>query len=243
MEMLTFGAPSILFGKAIGGKPIEFFRDFIVGYPAVDAALMSESDPTGTFSETADRGEWLVTQDAGGTLPVVQDDADGGWIAFTSDGDMDDQMTVQLNGESFLLARGRRLMYETRLRFDLMTENALWGMSVNTTDPLTTAPSDYIAFNIMADGDLLFVSDAASAGTTATDTGVNLTAATFATFAFVWDGIDTIRAYVNGVKVYSTTTTIPVGAYLSPFYTVQAVANALTATVDWIYIANERAAT
>ena len=220
--------------------PVVFWEDFLVGYTGVDAALANESDPTGIFSATADRGEWLYTADAGGTDPVVQDDADGGWVLMKSDGDSGDQCTIQLNGESFFLTKGRRLYYQARLKVDVVTQDALWGLSVNTTDPLGTTPSDYVAFELDGDADLEFVADTGSAGTAQTDTGSNVAADTFAVYTFEWDGKDQIRAYVDGVKVHTTKTTIPTDKYLSPFFTCQSAGAELTMTIDYVLVVNER---
>ena len=226
--------PSFLPGKAMNG-PVTFFDDFLTGVTENGAK----------FATTADLGDWLVTADvftSHGANPTVQDDADGGWVRFASDDDAGDQVTMRANGESFLLAIGRRTVYETRLRFVSTTQDALWGISVNTTDPLGTRPSDYIGFELDGTADLEFTADTGSAATAQVDTTANVVAGTFATFSFIWDGIDTIRVYFNGAKVYQTKTTIPVGTFMSPFFTVQSAGAEPAMTIDYVLIVNDRAA-
>jgi hypothetical protein len=222
---------------------VVFFEDFIGSYFAKDDELTNESDPCGQFSEVANRGAWLVTQETKGEIECVvpQDDADGGWIKVISDTDDGDQVCCQLNGEPFKLEAGRQMSFECRLDFASVADHAMVGLAVNTTDPITTAPSDYIAFSIDGDADLLFVADTGSAGTTPVDTGEDVAEGTFVTVGFEWDAVGQLVVYVDGSVITSTTTTIPEDKFLSPFIAVES--NGTTAgevIVDYISITNER---
>lgn len=223
--------------------PVVFFDDFLTGGFAKDDELTNESDPAGKFSEVANRGDWLVTQTTTGQIEAVaiQDDADGGHVQIISDTDDGDHVCCQLNGEPFLLKEGRRLEWECRVKFTSTADHALLGLAVSTTDPITTTPSDYIAFAINGDADLECVSDAGSAGTSVTDTDEDVATDTFVVLAFVYDGEDTIDFLVNGEQVHVTATTVPKDAYLSPFFAVES--NGTTAgqvVVDYVQVINER---
>lgn len=221
--------------------PVVYFNDFVAAYTGVDAALANESDPTGVFSAVADRGEWLISADPAGAEPAPQDDADGGWVKFNCDGDAGDRMSLQLNGEPFYVTKGRKCFLETRVQLDGVTSDFLVGLSVATTDPIETAPSDYIAMGQIADADFVTVADTGSAGTSLADSGSDLTAATWHVMAFEYHGDGTVTFYLDGSKVARTTTTVPDGVYMSPFICAQSNGAELAVTWDYILVVNERA--
>lgn len=235
-------SPSRLPGEVINAQ-VVYFNDFITGYPAVDLALSSESDPTGTFADTADRGEWLHVITTGGVAPIVQDNGDGGQVAFNCDGDAGDHSQIQLNGEAFTFALGRRLIWESRLKFSNVTSDMAVGLSLSGTDLFETPSAvGVFAFTLTADADLEYYADTTGGATpVTTDTGFDIIADTFHILSFEWDGVDEVRMYADGASIAATTVNMPIGRALSPFFVVQSNGSELAITIDYIYVAMDRA--
>lgn len=236
--------PAGRLGNIIGGANIVFFDHFLDGYG-------TDATPTlaGKYSETANLGDWLLVSDtftSHGNDPTPADDADGGWVQMAPDDDAGDHVSIQKNGEAWKVEKGRKLYYETRIKMSVVT-SAFWvGLSVNTTDPHASAPTDCIAFRTTgtaADVDIDYLVRVGNAGS-AVDTGADLTADTFVILAFEYDGNETISFFVNGVfKVKATGTAIPYGTYLSPVFCVERVlaadATTHTLTIDYVYVSNQ----
>ena len=225
-------------------KPIVFFDDFMVcGRTNVDAALMSESDPWAWISDGADNGAWLVTYDDLATeatqLPIIQDDADGGWIACTTDATADEHISMQLNGESFVVAKDRVTVFEWKGKVSAITADLFIGLSVNTTDPHASAPSDAIAFKMSGDADIEVLARIGSSGT-GVDCGVDMAADTMTTLGFRWDGQGTVQFFVNGVLAYSAAYAVTSTLYFSPVICIETNGAALTLTSDYVYVEVER---
>lgn len=225
-------------------KPIVFFDDFMVcGKSQVDAALMSESDPWGWISDLADGGAWLVSYDAlvdaAAQLPLIQDDADGGWIACTTDATSGERISMQLNGESFAVALGRVTCFEWKGKVSATTADAFIGLSVATTDPHASAPSDAIAFKLSGDADIEVLARIGSSGS-GVDCGVDIVADTMTTLGFRWDGKDTVQFFVNGVLAYTSSYAVTSTLYFSPVICIESNGAALTLTSDYAYVEVER---
>jgi hypothetical protein len=223
--------------------PVVFFDDFIGAYMHTSVA----AGGSGHFATTADRGVWRYSAEAGGTGPLPVDNADGGWVQIVTDADDNDHAVIQVNGEMFFVEEGRELIFETRLKLAAVTSgDFLVGLSVNSTDPVATVPSDFIAFRkgsvTTGDAALECVADSGSTGTTATVTSTNLVADTFITLSFEYDGKDTVRFFADGSQVHKTSTTVPKSTYLSPILAfVNSTDTAITATIDYVLVANQRA--
>tara|TARA_R100001594_G_scaffold39276_2_gene70753 strand:- start:11 stop:703 length:693 start_codon:yes stop_codon:yes gene_type:complete len=209
---------------------VVYFDDFLTGC----------TEDGHKFSTTADKGDWLVSVDAGGTNPIVTDNGDGGVLQIVTDGDDGDRTNCQLNGESFYLQSGRRCSFRTRCKFTNTTQDALIGLSVNSTDAHATAPSDYIAFTLNADADIDYSVATGSSGHNHTDTGADIAAATWVELAFEYDGNGRVTFYVDGNKKASTTSNVPEGAYLSPIFTIESNGATETVDIDYILVVNER---
>ena len=246
LNLNPFAAPTFKPGSAVS-MPVVYFEDFIGGYTAVDLALANESDPTGLISPVADRGVWFVSHDAlvaDTQLFAPQDDADGGWIKATTDATSGERISMQINGEPFLLGLGRTLYYEARLKFTNTTQDAFFGLAVNTTDPHASAPSDYVAFGLTGDADIeVGVALASSDGGafSGTDSTIDLVANTWTTFAFMYDGVDTVRFYVDGAEAGAKSTNVPIGKFMSPVFCVESNGAAEAMFIDYVLVANERA--
>lgn len=239
-----FMGPSRLAGQPCD-YPVVYFEDFIGGYTAVDLALTNESDPTGMFSPVADRGTWLVSYDtlvADTQLFAPADAADGGWVVATTDATSSERISAQINGEAFKCANNRRLHFEIRCKFTNATQDAFLGLAVaGATDPHASRPAGFIAFTLTADADLEYATGDASTATASADTGADIVAATWMNLQFEWDGKNTVHFYKDGVRVASTTVTIPRGLPLSPVICVESNGAAEALTVDYILVACDRA--
>jgi hypothetical protein len=212
--------------------PVVYFDDFLTGV----------TEDGHKFSTTADKGDWLVSADAGGANPTVQDDADGGTIKFNCDGDAGDRMCVQLNGEPFYLQNKRRCRFKTRVKITNTTGDAFIGLSVNTTDPIASAPSDFIVFSLTADSDLEIQVDTGSAGTSPTDSGTDIEAATWMDLTFDYHGNGAVTFYKDGAKIGKLATNVPVDKYVSPVLCVESNGAEEFIEVDYVMVANDRSA-
>ena len=212
--------------------PVVFFDDFLTG--------VTQSGHK--FDTTADQADWLVSADAGGANPAVQDDADGGVVKFNCDGDAGDRMQVQLNGESFYLQNNRRCWFRTRVRFTNTTGDAMIGLSVASTDPIASAPSDFIAFKLSGDSDLEIQVDTGSAGTSVTDSGKDITANTWHDLAFDYHGNGAVTFYFDGNKAGKLAADVPVDKYLSPMFCVESNGAEETLEIDYVLVVNQREA-
>ena len=273
LDLLSYETGAISGAPLIGGfKPgsdIVFFDDFIDTYGVVDLALTSESDPTADFSEVADRGRWLATiVDSGGgnTETILGRPVDGaanagaygGWGEFRTCNADNDAVSCQLNGESFKLALGKELWFETRIFIEDVSETELFiGLSDTATDCYGAAgvgANNHVGFMLDGDGKIDFSVD--EGGTQSkTDTGrkfVDGSIATLATanvvhkLAFHWDGASSVRAYVDDVLVVTKTDNgatilIPDGTCLTPSFTILTQGASDEAVfIDYIYVAQNR---
>lgn len=210
--------------------PVVFWDDFVTGC----------TEDGHKFSTTADKGDWLVSVDAGGTNPIIIDDGDGGVLQTVSDGDSGDRTNCQLNGESFYIQSGRRCEFRCRCKFTNVTQDALIGLSVATTDAHATASSDYIAFTLSGDADIQYSVVTGSSGHDHTDTGADIVAATWVLLSFEYDGNGRVNFYVDGNKKASTTSNIPEGKYLSPIFVLESNGATETMDIDYILVINQR---
>jgi len=261
IDLMT-GRPRL---DAVHPKPIVFMEDFVTGG-------FVGADPATKFSETANGGEWLVTivdGDADGA-EVVGTPADvgtvasgqGGWGTFTTnDKQAGELVSCQLNGESFKLAIGKPLYFETRFAVEDITETQVFiGLSDTSTDPYAAGlgANNHAGFMLDEDGNLDFSID--EAGTQdKNDTEINFTDGSLATLetadvvhrcGFYWDGVDTIRVYVDGAEIAATgfpvvdnatTILVPDGTCLTPTIHVEADgATPETIWVDYIRVVQAR---
>ena len=246
-----------------------FMEDFVDSYGCLDLALANESDPAATFSEVADRGKWLVTiVDSAGTnaetvmgKPVdagTSAGAQGGWAEFRTCNADNDALTAQLNGESFKLATNKKLWFETQFIIEDVSESEVFiGLADTGTDlygALGVGVQNHVGFMLDGDGNLDFSIDEGGVQSK-TDTTVNFVDGSMATLAtanvkhkcgFYWDGLGTIKVYVDDVLYLTkvddaSTITVPDGTCLSPGFTILTQGNTDEALfIDYIYVAQER---
>ena len=261
-----YGSPLLGFRPAAMSL---FFEDFIDTYGCIDLALANESDPAAKFSEVADRGSWLVSivDSAGGNSETVIGkpvdagtgvNAQGGWAEFRTCNADNDAITCQLNGESFKLASGKKLWFETQFIIEDVSESEVFiGLADTGTELYGAAGvgvNNHVGFMLDGDGNLDFSID--EAGTQyKVDTGIDYVDGSIATLSttnvkhkcgFYWNGSGSIFIYVDGILLRTltdngTTLVIPDGTCLSPGFTILTQGNTDEALfIDYIYVAQER---
>jgi len=208
----------------------EFFDDF-------------NRTPTVGAADTAD---WLITLVDGGVdggeTYVLADDAEGGhWEIVTNDAD-NDSNSLQLNGESFKCAAGKKMWFECKFKIDNagLAEYFI-GLAEAVAGENIDAPDDCIGFlnqDATSDETIKFVGDKATAQDL-NDSSVDLVDDTFVTVGFFVDGVTSVKAYIDGTYVAAldlASANIPIQA-LSPLVSVRnASAAASTLTIDYIKV-------
>jgi len=239
-EVVTYGARP---------EPTVFFEDDFISY---------------STSATVDLATWFGT--VGGTSDTITciDSGTGGKLQLLTGTVDNDECSAQVNGESFKLAAGKRLKFQTlNLNANgntLISQVGVFlGLSISSTTTMgadaikIAGMTDFVGF--LWDGTDLFAvagkNATATAWTASTsiskiDTGLALVDATDIDLSFEYDGADTIRWYADGVLVATLTdagtkTLIPDDEDLTP--TIGAISltgAAQTVTLDYISVEMDR---
>ena len=183
------------------------------------------------FSETADRGEWLVsvTDGDGDNVEtiVVVDGVPNGVLAITPNNKAVDAVQIQKNGESFRVSTTKDLWFETSIGCEDVSDNDVAvGLTVSDTDVLGTFGNDFMLFYFpdtgIGTGSFQMAKDGAivtnAAITVLGDsgaTGTNLTRLGF----FADGSTSNVYVYVDGalVATHTAVTNLPNDELLSPF--------------------------
>ena len=209
------------------------------------------------FSASADKADWLFTSVDGDSDAAevinVDDDAPGGWLEITTNDKASDSEEGQLNGTSFKLAVGKELWFEAAFAIKDVSECDFFiGLAAADTTVMAGV-ADRVGFELNNDGNLDALVEQ-NTTQSSTDTTVDVEdcaavanlAAKKVTVKFHWDGVDTVRFYVDGVlKTTKTdngsTILIPDDVVLTPTICVKAASGAAqTAWTDYIEIHGER---
>jgi hypothetical protein len=247
--------PAIIWGTkgrnslaTIGSGIIHLFEDFLSGC----------TEDGQKFSETADKGDWLKTSvdgsSGGADVCKVSDDGPGGILQLTCNAANADLENLQMNGEQFQIASGKPLWFHASVALkDVDKCDFFIGLADSTTAAL--ADDDRIGFQVDHDGNIDCIAE--QNGTqTSQDSGVDFAdcaaVANFATtkkkLSFHWDGVDTLRFYVDDVLKKTitdngSTIVFPDDEVLSPvieIVTHTGAAVVQTAFVDFIEVIAER---
>lgn len=203
---------------------IVFYNDFLrtTDYDANDWTITVTQAGAGNATEA------LAADELGGALKILNDDAD------------DDVVSMQLNEENWIMAVGKRLWFEARVKVsDGGQSDGLIGLCVTDTTPRATT---YVAGFQWADGDasINLVSNNNST-TTSTDSGVDFVNDTYIKLGMYWDGVSSLKFFINRSMVLARTSNTPAGHNLALTLNLQngeAVAKSLT--VDYVHIVQER---
>lgn len=246
MRNYTIGAP--LVGTpdrpqpSVQEFPVVFFDDFISG--GYEAA-------SGHITNAADAGVWFNTNvEAGtGSTAMVYQDVAGGVLKITTAANDADGVNMQVNGESFLPATGKLLVFEARLTTSTIVDD--WFVGLCSTDTsIKAAPANYIGFTSTthatdaATADIICVNGSGASGSTigevqtnstVTDTGLDRVADTYNVVRFEVDGSSTIRFYVNDVLKATHTTHIPATEMTPSMTFLNTGAVVHSAYIDYVY--------
>jgi len=151
----------------------------------------------------------------------------GGVLLMTCQATTDDackQLTHK--GAGFLLAAGKKLWYETRLKLvgDLQSEVS-FGLVADGEDLTAVAdvlPQDGVSFSSQ-DASLAVALTASKNGT---DTGAvaavhTMVSGTYATYGLLIDGVTSVTPYINGVAGTAATATINDDEAMAPYFLVR----------------------
>jgi len=197
-----------------------------------------------SMSATPDDAAWLASIVDGAVdnaeIIAVEDGVVGGVLKSTTNDAANDRNSLQLNGEQFMLAAGKKLWYETMVKMDDITKaDILVGLHISEVDPLT-ALTEGVYFRRLHTGHWIGITENGGAET-AVDTGIDPVNLTFNRLGFYFDGLGYVFFYVDGVPVGNSLTNIPAAQTLSPGHAVntsEAVLHSLY--LDYIKVAQLR---
>jgi hypothetical protein len=209
-----------------------------------------------SFSATADTMPWLATLGGTSDAVAVIDDGPNGLLKITSGTADNEESSIQLNGESFKLAMGKRVRFGVKnIKADDVSDLGFFaGLAITDTSVFgsdsANAVTDYVGF--MADGSKLYAvagKDAATAWSTKVDTGIALADDTFISdLSFEFDGEGKVTWYSGSTKLAeikdtaATKTLYPDNEALTPTVSVQTLANGGSSnlTLDYLYAEQDR---
>jgi len=182
---------------------------------------------------------WILTIidtdiDTGATQAI--EDAAGGILALTVDDNALDSVNLQVNGETFKLAAGKPLYFESKFAVDcaaIANPTVVVGLCIKDTT-LAGSMTDGVYFiKDNGDANLDIVTELASSETKA-DTGVDLVDNTFVTVAFYYDGAGNVTFYVDGTEIATHSTNIPTGELTVSFAQLNGEAAANVLRIDYV---------
>lgn len=157
----------------------------------------------------SDQVGWVATkvETGAGDAAITIDDAAGGVLKIVNDAADDDSVELQWNAEQFKLIAGKPLWFETRIKTpDAANCDFLIGLATTDTT-LITGTNDAVAFR-KDNGDYQIDLVTKKDGTTTLSANAATLSNAYINLGFVWDGVDTVRFFVNGVEVGSSSTNI-----------------------------------
>jgi hypothetical protein len=171
----------------------------------------------------------------GASTAALEAGAPGGVLLLTTAASENDGLSIQAQGEAFLLASGKECYFGAKIKISEATQSDfLVGLCITDTD-LLGGMTDGIYFRKVDAGTTVnFVLEKGSAET-ATAYGSAIVADTWYTLEFYFDGTN-VDWYVNGtLQTRPVTTNLPNTEYLTPaleFLT--GAGSAITLRADWI---------
>jgi len=214
--------------------------------PGKDTSLLPFPDPTryqvyfNDFHDDLVSWTETATSVGTGTSAAAIADAAGGILRITTAANEDDGLFIKSQGESFVLAAGKRTWLKARFALGKAAQSDfILGLHTSDTTPLDA--TDRFAF-ISEDGSaaLFFNVDD---NTTDADSG---TVATLANDVFVqvmayYDGKGTITLYLNDAPVQTMTgVSLPAGEMSIGLGYLNGEAGAETTDIDYILIVQDR---
>jgi hypothetical protein len=198
--------------------------EFDVGFDDFHQFVVATAITNGPVANTPWGWQGAVI-DAGATVAVNTTAALGATGALTLADATASEGAAVYGTKSLQLTSGKKFFIEMRVRTDDVTDNAIqFGLSdltatTNPEDLWTTTAANLVAFGLL-DGSAYpqLLTDASNAGTAAlTQTERLMVADTWHVLGIGYDGV-AVTAHVDGHQVLRTTTTIPTGVALAPFF-------------------------
>jgi hypothetical protein len=217
-----FSGP-IVFGPEVSNKSYPY-RKGTGMVPSAEWSVFMD-DFYGAVTTNLPIGWDAVVIDVGAT--VVTDTTVGaghgnGALLFDSDGATEG---AAVYGEkSIQLTAGKKFWMEMRFKTEIADDSDVqFGLTsltatTNPEDLWTTVATDVAAFGVL-DGDatVVLLADKSNTGTAVVTGTVDLVSATWHTLGLAYNGT-ALQGYVDGQLAVSTTTTIPTGVVLAPFF-------------------------
>lgn len=170
--------------------------------------------PIGWDAAVIDTGATVVTDTtAASATGVLLFDSDGATEGAAIYGEKTMQLT---SGKKFWM----EMRFKTEIADDSDVQFGLTSLTATTNpeDLWTTTATDVVAFGVL-DGSAAtkLLADTSNGGTAVVTGDISLVSATWHTLAIFYDGVR-LHGYVDGQKSVSTSTTIPTGVALAPFF-------------------------
>lgn len=189
--------------------------------------------------DTFEAGDWTNTPTGSVTNSIVA--GDGGILSLANSAANNDLDSLQLTAATFQVVQGQQAWFKARFNISNATNAALIvGLIQTTTTPLTVTDGIYFRKSA-ASTTLNFITASASTLTTV-NAGV-LANTTYANVGWWYDGISTVKAFVNGNPVGQSLTNLPFATNLNLTLAVSnGTAAANTLLIDYVFCATERSA-
>lgn len=170
--------------------------------------------PVGWDAAVIDTGATVITDTtAASATGVLLFDSDGATEGAAIYGEKTMQLT---SGKKFWM----EMRFKTEIADDSDVQFGLTSLTATTNpeDLWTTTATDVVAFGVL-DGSAVtgILSDISNGGTAVSAGTISLVSATWHVLAIYYDGVR-LHGYVDGQRSVSTSTTIPVGVALAPFF-------------------------
>lgn len=226
-------------GPLQNAKKSGGLRQFFQGLPIGKEPDLVEAFNDFLFTRDYDAGDWVVTEtDAGATQALAADEVNGA-LLITNTAGATDVVQIQAIEECWKMTSGKQMWFETKVKTTDATNVGLFvGLSTTDTTPLAT--TDCVGFRKAAAAATI-VSITEDNTTETTNTAATMADGTYITLGFHWDGISSVRFFVNRSLTATHTTNIEQTNKLALVYhLVNAEAFANTLTIDYFYLAQER---
>lgn len=231
-------------------NPTRFTSGVSTAASSSTLGMYPAPDPTKVITyfndfHTYAAGDWTITGSP--TVAQIANTA-GGAISVTAANTTDNTVSVfQQVAENFLIAPGKKAWFKTRLKQATAVEgDFVAGLCIIDTSPIASAPSDGIFFR-KDDDDALIDIQVNDGSAAVSSTGLaTLVDDTYVTLGWYYDGVNTVKAYVNDVETATLTLTAAHLANLDdePLAVTFAFQNGTTAahvgSVDYIMASVER---
>lgn len=229
-------------------NPTRFPGGLNTSEPTVAMAGMGQLDPSQFHSFFNDfdvftAADWTITE-TGAAGTVALQAGDGGQLLITTDALDNDAEWIQNTVASFLMESGKKAFFKMRFQVSEVTQCDIQVGLVNTdTTPLDA--TDGIFFQ-KDDGDAnldIYVQKNTTTGRDSATAVSTLTADTWTTLAWYYDGVSTVSFFKDDVlldKLSGSSTYLPDANLAVSFGYQNGQAGAETMTVDYIFVAKER---